>query len=269
MKATQLFSLANQTALITGGGTGLGRQFALTLSDAGATVILSGRRTAPLEETAAEVRKAGGTAHCLAMDVSDPEAVDACFKTIETLGGIDVLVNNAGRGYYASFDQVDLDTFRGLLELNVIAPLALSQLAKPHLERSQGTIVMLSSVAGVVAAPRYTAYSATKFALEAMSMAMRSELRDKGVRVLVVRPGPVATPFRANSHRGADGGYTKPDPKAQTAEAVAERTIRAVDRGSAVDETSPFVRFASGVSRHAPAAMRFALGRMARRPPDA
>ncbi len=72
MKANQLFSLDGKIALVTGGGTGLGRQFALTLADAGATVILSGRRTAPLEDTAGAIRSAGGRAHCLALDVSSP-----------------------------------------------------------------------------------------------------------------------------------------------------------------------------------------------------
>lgn len=257
------------TIVITGASMGIGRALALGWARRGDTVVLSARSERELGDVAAEAKTLGARAIVVPGDVThDAHRRELVERAAQATGGIDVLVNNAGRGYYASFDQVDLDTFRGLLELNVIAPLALAQLAKPHLERSKGTIVMLSSVAGVVAAPRYTAYSATKFALEAMSMAMRSELHDKGVKVVVVRPGPVATPFRENSHRGADGGYTKPDPKAQSAEIVAERTIRAVDRGRAVDETSPFVKFASGVSRHVPAAMRFALGRMARRPPD-
>lgn len=253
---------------------GIGRALALAWAKRGATLVLSARSKGALEAVAAEANAIAphGAGRVLVVpgDVTDDaHRRELVERAAQATGSIDVLVNNAGRGYYASFDQVDLDTFRGLLELNVVAPLALAQLAKPHLERARGTIVMLSSVAGVVAAPRYTAYSATKFALEAMSMAMRSELHEKGVNVVVVRPGPVATPFRENSHRGTDGGYTKPDPKAQSAEAVADRILRAVDHHDDVDETSPFVKFASGVSRHLPAAMRFALARMARRPPEA
>jgi short-subunit dehydrogenase len=164
--------------------------------------------------------------------------------------------------------RIELEALRSLLELNVVAPLALAQLALPHLVQRRGTVVMLSSVAGIVAAPRYAAYSASKFALEGISMAMRAELAKDGVRVLVVRPGPVDTPFRANADRGADeAGYTRPDPKAQSAEEVARRTLRAVQRGRPIDETSLFVRFTSAVARHTPFALRRALERMADRPP--
>src|SRR5262249_2054107 len=125
---------------------------------------------------------------------------------------------------------------------------------------------MMSSVAGMVAAPRYGAYAATKFALEALSMAMRAEIAEKGVRVVVIRPGPVATPFRANAER-LEGlpGYDQPEPKSQSPEAVAMLTLRAVDRGTPVVETSPFVRGASAAARFVPPALRIALRRMATR----
>lgn len=255
------------TIVLTGASMGIGRALALAWARRGETLVLSARSERELEDVASEVKTLGGRAISIPGDVTDAEYRRKLVeRAVQATGGIDVLVNNAGRGYYASFDEVDLDTMRALFELNVFAPLALAQLSKPHLERSRGTIVMLSSVAGVVAAPRYAAYSASKFALEAMSMAMRSELAHAGVSVVVVRPGPVATPFRANSHRGDSGDYTKPDPKAQSPEVVAERVLRAVQRGSDVDETSAFVKFASGVSRHAPPAMRLALGWMAKRP---
>jgi short-subunit dehydrogenase len=162
--------------------------------------------------------------------------------------------------------KIDVDEMRKLFELNVFAPLRLVQLAAPQLERARGTIVMMSSIAGVVSAPRYGAYAASKFALEALSMAMRAELADKGIRVVVIRPGPVDTPFRANAAR-AEGmvGYDAPDPNAQTADAVARLTLRAVDRARPITETSSYVRFASAASRLAPAGLRYALERMARR----
>ena len=123
---------------------------------------------------------------------------------------------------------------------------------------------MMSSVAGVVAAPRYAAYAASKFALEAIAMSLRSELAEVGVRVVVIRPGPVDTPFRAHATR-AEGtvGYDAPDPKAQSADVVARKTVRAVLRGTPVVETSNFVRVASATSRFAPSVLRRALRRMA------
>ena len=256
--------------IITGASTGIGRSLAHAWAERNATVILAARSADKLTQVAREVESKGGRARVVAGDVTDPAHRQALVDAAEAEGGLDVLVNNAGRGYYATVPEIDLAVLRDVLELNLIAPLALTQLALPALRARKGTVVMLSSVAGVVAAPRYAAYSASKFALEGLSMAMRAELARDGVRVLVVRPGPVDTPFRENAARGVnERGYTRPDPKAQSAEDVAARTLRAVERGRAVDETSVFVRFTSAVTRHAPAAMRQALARMATRPPPA
>lgn len=125
---------------------------------------------------------------------------------------------------------------------------------------------MMSSVAGIVAAPNYAAYAASKFALEAIAMALRSELAASGVRVVVIRPGPVDTPFRSHAIR-AEGvrGYDAPDPRAQSAESIARLTLRATRRGTPVVETSRFVRVASAASRHTPSVLRVALRRMAGR----
>lgn len=248
---------------------GIGRALACAWGARGATTVLSARSKDALEETAVLVARAGGRAIVEVGDVTEAKHRERLVeRAAAEAGGLDVLVNNAGRGYYAPMMKVDLDELRRVFELNVIAPLHLAQLAAPHLERSQGTIVMLSSISGVIAGPRYGAYSASKFALEAMSMAMRSELAARGIAVVVIRPGPVATPFRANASRASgEVGYDAPDPKAQSAEAIADQTLRAVDRGTPVVETSAFVRLAASTARLAPPALRIALRRMANRSP--
>lgn len=254
------------TVVITGASTGIGRALALRWAARGATLVLAARGKAALEGVAHEVERAGARALVEAGDVTDESFRRHLVARAEREGGIDVLVNNAGRGFYAPTLNIDVDELRRLFELNTIAPLHLVQLAAPQLERSHGTIVMMSSIAGVVAAPRYGAYAASKFALEALAMAMRSELAAQNIRVVVVRPGPVATPFRTNATRApGESSYLTPDPKAQSPDAVAEITIRAVERAKAIAETSPFVRFTSAASRLAPRAVRFALGRMAQR----
>jgi short-subunit dehydrogenase len=254
------------TVVITGASMGIGRALALAWATRGATLVLSSRGKEALEGVAREVEGAGGRAIVEAGDVTDEGYRQRLIARAAAAGGVDVLVNNAGRGFYAPALQIDLDEMRRLFELNVFAPLRLAQIAAPQLERARGTIVMMSSVAGIVAAPRYGAYAASKFALEAIAMSMRSELADKGVRVVVIRPGPVDTPFRSNAAR-AEGviGYDSPDPKAQAADDVARLTLRAVDRARPVVETSPYVRFASAASRFTPAGLRFALKRMATR----
>jgi short-subunit dehydrogenase len=257
------------TVVVTGASMGIGRALALAWAARGSTLILSARSADALAEVAQEVERIGGRAIVVPGDVTEPAYRKALVARAEEAGGLDVLVNNAGRGYYAKISTIDVDAMRALFDLNVFAPLALSQLAMPLLAARKGTVVMVSSVAGFVAAPKYGAYAASKFALEGLSMAMRAEVAELGVGVVVVRPGPVATPFRSNAARGAgETGYTKPDPKAQSAEDVAARTLRAVDRRRPVAETSAFVRFASTVSRLSPAAMRFALARMAKRPSE-
>jgi short-subunit dehydrogenase len=259
------------TVVITGASLGIGRALALAWAEQGATLVLSARGREALESVATEARKAGearargARVTVVCGDVTDEEHRTALIQAAEGNGGVDVLVNNAGRGFYAPALAVDIDKLRALFELNVIAPLRLVQLAAPSLKKRRGTVVMMSSVAGVIAPPRYAAYAASKFALEAISMSLRSELASSGVRVVTVRPGPVATPFRVNADR-ADGmtGYDAPDPRAQSAERVADKTLRAVARGREVLETSAFVYAASAASRFAPPLLRLALRRMAR-----
>ncbi len=253
------------TVIITGASMGIGRALALAWAKRGSTVVLSARGLPALEEVAREVEREGGRALVVAGDVTDEtHRVALVERAIAETGSLDVLVNNAGRGYYARALDVDVETLRLLFELNVVAPLRLAQIAMPHLERSRGAVVMMSSIAGVIAAPRYAAYSASKFALEAIAMAMRAELAASGVDVVVVRPGPVATPFRENAEKASNEVLERlPERKPQTAEEVAEVTLRAVDRRRAVAETSAYVRAASAASRFLPGPIRSVLRRLA------
>ena len=252
------------TVIITGASMGIGRALALAWADEKATLILSARGREALDEVAEEVAARGARAVVVAGDVTDEAHRVELVNRAALHGGVDILINNAGRGFYSPALKIDVAKLRELFELNVIAPLRLVQLAAPQLEAAKGTVVMMSSVAGVVAAPRYGAYAASKFALEAIAMALRSELAEASVRVVVIRPGPVDTPFRANATRAeGESGYDAPDPKAQPADLVARKTVRAVLRGTPVVETSNFVRVASATSRFAPFVLRRALRRMA------
>jgi short-subunit dehydrogenase len=255
------------TIVLTGASMGIGRALAVEWAKRKATLVLSARGKEALLEVAREVESSGGHAIPVAGDVTNEAHREELVACAAGTGSLDVLVNNAGRGFYSPWSKIDIGELRALFELNVFAPLRLAQLAAPHLERAKGTVVMMSSIAGVVAAPRLGAYAASKFALEAFSMAMRSELASSGVRVVVIRPGPVDTPFRANASR-AEGslGYDAPDPKAQSAEDVARMTIRAAERGTSVVETSNYVRLVSAVTRFAPPALRLGLRQMASRP---
>ena len=252
--------------VITGASSGIGRAMAMTWAVRGASMVLSARNEAALAEVARDVASAGGEAFVEAGDVTDEAHRQRLItRAMTEKGRIDVLVNNAGRGYYAAVRDIDPAELEALFALNVIAPLRLTQLALDPLITSGGTVVMVSSVAGVAVAPRMGAYAASKFALEAIAMAARAELRALGVRVVVVRPGPVETPFRENAVvTNGPAGVRPPGAHVQTAELVAEKTIRAVEKSRAVVETSLFVRVASLAARVAPGPFRVISARMAR-----
>ena len=251
---------------ITGASGGIGRAMAIEWARARACVLLSARNEAALGVVAREVTLAGGEAIVVPGDVTDEAHRVALIDRAKAKGRLDVLVNNAGRGFYAATPDIDVKELEALFALNVIAPLRLSQLALDALTRTSGTIVMISSVAGVVAAPRMGAYAASKFALEAIALSLRAEVASMGVKVVVIRPGPVETSFRKNavSTRGdAETGVRPPGSRAQTPEAVASMCVRAVTDGRAVVETSAFVKVASAASRMAPGVFRRITAAMA------
>jgi short-subunit dehydrogenase len=252
--------------VITGASSGIGRALAIEWAKGGASVVLSGRNRSALENVANAVRAAGGEAIALPGDITDEEQRRQLVeRALHEKGRIDVLVNNAGRGFYAKVVDIDVSEMEKLFALNVIAPIRLAQLALEPLMRSQGSIVMISSVAGVVAAPHLGAYAASKFALEALSIALRAELRQSGVRVHVIRPGPVATAFRENSVAvGVPAGVRPAGSTLQTPELIAKKTVQAVEKNRAVVETSMFVRLASFASRVTPPVFRVVVARMAR-----
>jgi short-subunit dehydrogenase len=166
-----------RVVVVTGASGGIGEALGRAWGRRGATVVLSARDEAGLANAAREVETAGGRAVVHRADVTREEDRVSLVARAKAEGGIDVLVNNAGRGFYGSVAAIEPAQLEALFAVNVIAPLRLSQLALDPLTRTGGTIVMISSVAGVVASPRMGAYAASKFALEALSMSLRAEHR--------------------------------------------------------------------------------------------
>lgn len=258
-----------KSVVVTGASTGIGRSLAVAWGAAGARVVLVARSEAKLAEAAGEVARAGGEPVVVVADVTRPADRDRVLDVATAGGrGIDVLVNNAGRGLYGSFASLGIDAVRELFELNVLAPLALTQLALPSLEARGGTVVFVSSVAGVIAVPRTGAYAASKFALEALAMSLRAELagRSSPVRVVVARPGLTDTPF-PDVAPSTDGlGSTRPaGVRGMRPERVAADIVHAVEQGAAIVTPGLANRAATLGQRLAPGAVRFGLARLARR----
>jgi NAD(P)-dependent dehydrogenase (short-subunit alcohol dehydrogenase family) len=194
--------------MITGCSTGFGRELARQLLARGFRVVVTARDPATIRDLAEAHPK---TALPLALDVTKkPEIERAVLESGRTFGGIDVLVNNAGYGYYAPVEEGDEAAVRRMFETNFFGLVALTRAVLPSMRaRKSGCIVNISSVGGLVAFPGSGYYAATKFAVEAVSEALSKEVAPLGIRVLLVEPGPFRTRFVENSQEEA--GVRIPD----------------------------------------------------------
>ncbi len=180
--------------VVTGASSGIGRATAIEFARAmDVRLVLAARRSDQLERTA---QVAGANDAVLVdCDLATVDGVERLVTAVRDFGRVDVLVNNAGRASAHDFDHPDaLADLDEVMALNLRAPIMLTHALTPLLERSRGTIVNVSSVAGLVGTPGADAYSATKWGLTGFSEASRARLRRRGVRVVCVQPGPVPTP---------------------------------------------------------------------------
>jgi len=189
---TESYQLDGRTALITGAGTGLGRQFALTLADAGATVVLAARRQDKLAETKALVEDIGGTASVLEMDVSDSESVNRAFAALDDDGqSIDILVNNAGinrTGFLADLSEADWDA---VVDTNLKGVFLVAQAtARRMMARGKGgSVINIASILGYRISKALGPYIAAKSAVVNLTQAMALEWARFGIRVNSIAPG--------------------------------------------------------------------------------
>ncbi len=229
-------SLAGQTAVVTGGGRGIGRAVALALAREGARVAVAARTLAQLEQVAREIRKEGGEALAVATDVSSAGDVAALFSASErTFGPVDVLVNNAGvvaRRPFVELSEADWDL---QLDVNLKGAFlcARAALAGPTgmLSRRRGRIVNVSSISGTLGTPKLAAYCASKWGLIGLTKALAAELSGSGVSVTAVLPGSVDTEMLVGSGFAPDLG---PDDVARVIRFLAAEAPEAMT-GSAVE----------------------------------
>jgi NAD(P)-dependent dehydrogenase (short-subunit alcohol dehydrogenase family) len=191
--------LSGRRALITGGGTGIGRGTAELFAREGAQVMVSGRRQAELEETVGLCEKAGGRAALVQGDVAKPEDAERMVReTVAALGGIDILVNNAGiivRN--ASVTSVSIEDWLRVLDVDLHGVFLVSRFALLEMVAAGrgGAIVHVSSVAGIMGDPKMAPYNAAKGGVNLLTKNMALDYASHGIRVNAVCPGRIATPM--------------------------------------------------------------------------
>jgi len=190
------FDLSGRTALVTGGGTGIGEATAKVLAGRGCDVAVASRKIDNCRRVADEIAAATGRkAVATELDVRDDASCRAAVETTtEALGGLDILVNNAGGGYMFPFLETDMSRFDNNMALNLRGPYHLIQLVAPSMiERGGGTVVNISSQAGVDGVRGGSVYSASKAGLQMLTRVLAAELGPKGIRCNAIAVGAVAS----------------------------------------------------------------------------
>jgi NAD(P)-dependent dehydrogenase (short-subunit alcohol dehydrogenase family) len=218
-------SKAARAVLITGCSTGIGRAAAQHLAAKGWTVYATARRLESIED----LKDKG--CRTLALDVTDEQSMSTAVRQIEDAeGAVGVLVNNAGYSQSGAVESVNLDDVRGQFETNVFGLIRMCQLALPGMRRQGwGKIVNISSMGGRMTFPGGGIYHATKYAVEAISDALRFEVRGFGIDVVVIEPGLIRTQFGEAAVNSIHSGTSQDGPYAEFNTAVATTTAGAYE----------------------------------------
>jgi short-subunit dehydrogenase len=260
--------LSGRIGLLTGASRGLGHALALHLSASGCRLALCAREGPALQQAVDDVRRAGSAeARAFPADLRNPRGLPELVARIEReLGPIDLLVSNAGSVTAGPLATVPVASIEAVFALNAVAPTILARETLGRmLQRGRGTLVFVSSGAGLRGLPDYAVYSAAKAAIGALTDALRVELRGTGINVLTVYPGKLRTDFDA--HAEYFGGARRPSAGGRDPAMVAGRIVRAIRQDRAVLMVGLAPLAAGILSRFAPGLVDRLLSTRARRPP--
>ncbi len=224
-------SLKDKVAIVTGASSGIGEAIAKEYAARGAKVMLAARAEDKLQKIVAEIEAAGGKAIYAVCDVTKFEQCQAMVdKTVAEYGAIDILICNAGLSMRAIFDDVEIDVLRRLMDVNFWGTVNCTKCALPYLQAAKGSIVGVSSVAGLHGLPARTGYSASKYAMTGFLETLRIENLKKGLHVMIACPGFTASNvrFSALTADGSSQGATpRTEEKMMSSAQVAHIIIKA------------------------------------------
>lgn len=226
--------MKDKVVVITGGSSGIGKSLAKKFGSMGSRVVITGRRKEQLDEAAAELAKDGVEVTTVVADASiEADCARVVDTTVKKYGGVDVLINNAGISMRAYFEDLDLDVFKKVMEVNFFGTVYTTKYALPYILKSKGSIVGISSVNGRRATPARSAYSASKFAMIGFLESLRTEVMHQGVHVLTACPGFTTSNIRKAALM-ADGNVQGDSPRVESemmsADEVAQHIYQAVVR---------------------------------------
>jgi 3-oxoacyl-[acyl-carrier protein] reductase len=200
--------LKGKKAIVTGGGRGLGKAVALTLASEGVDVVVTGRNEENLKTTTAELSAKGVNANYVVFNIDIEEEVQIGIKhAVSKLGGLDILINNAGIGDFGALNQMSSSTWEQVIKTNLFGVYYAAQAAYPYLKESgAGDVVNVASTAGLKGGPNMSAYCASKAAVISLSQSMMAEWRKENIRVITLTPSTIA------SDMSIQGGLTDGNP---------------------------------------------------------
>ena len=226
--------MKDKVIIITGGSSGIGKALAEKFGREGSKLVITGRRKEQLEDTAADLRHQGIEVIAVVADASiEGDCANVVDTAVREYGKIDVLISNAGVSMRALFEDIQLEVFKKIMDVNFYGLVNSTRYALPHILRSKGSIVGIASVNGRRATPARSAYSASKFAMIGFLESLRSEMLDRGVHVLTVCPGFTASNIRRAAlmaNGKTYGGPTRDESYMMSAEEVADHIYTAVVR---------------------------------------
>lgn len=233
--------LSGKVAVVTGASSGVGQSIALALADAGADLVLPGRRIGLLRSVARKCSDSGVRTDCFKVDLLSEAGIGDLQKQVtETFGGVDILIHSAGVIARSGISRASSKEFDREYQTNVRAPFVLTRVFLSTLTKRKGHVVFINSTLGLVGAARMSQYAASKHALKGLADSLREEVNPKGVRVLSIFLGRTATPMQAKVHKWEGKPY-RPERLIQPRQ-VASILVSALVLGSEAEVTDIRIR---------------------------